>query len=166
MSSSLYYPPAAFCFEARFSGASGPVDSSFSEVSGLDSEWRYTELREGGENRFSHRLPEPRQVGTVVLKRGLMAAQSAVFQWCKATLESDLAAPIETRSVIISLLDQKSRPTMTWSLANAWPVKWSVSAFDAATSAVATETLELAYTTLERKQNNMLPQSGTFATGA
>ena len=163
MVSSNYYPPAAFFFEVRFTGAAGNIDTQFSEVSGLDAERSVTELFEGGENRFVHRLPGPAKPGRLILKRGLMAAHSAVFQWCKDSLESDLTAPLQTKSVVVSLMNQKSQSMMSWSIADAWPIKWSVAAFDAQKTGVAVETLELAHSTLERKQNTMLPQGGTFA---
>lgn len=160
---SVYYPPASFQFAVRVAGAGGEVDASFAEVSGLSSERSVTELREGGENRFVHRLPGPQKSGNLVLKRGLMAAGSALYRWSKDSLEGDFAQPLQPRSLTVSLLDAKGRALMTWAVAGAWPVKWSVAAFDAAKSEVAMETLELAFTTLERKLNRTLPQSGTFA---
>ena len=161
--SSDYYPPASLSFEVRFAGAPGPVDASFAEVSGLDSERHVTELREGGENRFVHRLPAARKSPNVVLKRGLMAASSDLFRWCKDSLESDFRQKLTPRSLTVSLLDRNGKPMMTWALANAWPVKWSVAAFDASKSSVAMETIELAYTTMERKLNRTLRAGGTFA---
>lgn len=163
MVSSIYYPPAAFYFEARFSGATGNIDTQFSEVSGLDAERSVTELREGGENRFLHRLPGPVKPGLLVLKRGLMAAHSEVFKWCKESLESDLGTPLETKTVVVSLLNQMAQPMIRWSVADAWPAKWNVGALDAQKSSVAVETLALAYSTLQRKQNTLLPQGGTFS---
>ena len=163
MVSSTYYPPAAFFFDVRFTGVTGDIDTQFSEISGLDAERSVTELREGGENRFVHRLPGQAKPGRLVLKRGVMAAHSEVFLWCKSSLESDLATPLQPKSVVVSLLNQKAQPMMSWSVAGAWPIKWTVAAFDAQQSGIAVETLELAHTTLERKQNTMLPQGGTFA---
>ena len=51
--------PLVFHFrvELRFSSASEDVDMRFQEVTGLNAELGVEELAEGGENRFSHRLP-------------------------------------------------------------------------------------------------------------
>lgn len=150
-----YYPPVAFSFAVRISGNRADVDQGFQEVSGLDAERAVTELKEGGENRFAHKLPGPAKNKNLVLKRGLVLASSPLFTWCKETLESDMTKPIKTQALTVSLLDQKQKPTITWSISNAWPVKWNVGSFHASKNEVAVETIEMAYTQIVRKVNQM-----------
>ena len=144
-----YYPPVAFNFSLSIAGESS-LDASFHEVSGLDAERNVTEITEGGENRFVHRLPGTRKPTNLVLKRGIMLPSSALFEWCRKTLEADLSQRVEPKDVLVSLLDQKQQPMISWSLTRAWPVKWQVGGFDA-TEAIPIETLEFAYTDLTRK---------------
>lgn len=159
-----YYPPVAFSFRVRMSGDSADVDQGFQEVSGLDAEREMTTLQEGGENRFQHKLPGAAKMPNLVLKRGMVLASSPLFMWCKASLEGDLAQPVQPKILTVSLLNQKSDPMITWSITQAWPVKWSIGAFDAMKNTLAVETIELAYQRIERKINQMQKASNTPGT--
>jgi phage tail-like protein len=154
-----YYPPVAFSFSVRIAGNAATVDQGFQEVTGLDTERAMTPLEEGGENRFVHKLPGQVKPQNLVLKRGLMLASSPLFTWCKTTLESDLTKPIAPMGLTVSLLNEKAKPLITWSVVGAWPVKWQVGGFDAMKNEVAVETIELAYQRVERKINQMLKAS-------
>jgi phage tail-like protein len=59
----LFYPPVGFHFLVRFEGLltrfPGIPDIGFQEVSGINAEFGVEEYREGGENRYAHRLPNP-----------------------------------------------------------------------------------------------------------
>ena len=50
----------------------------------------------------------------------------------------------------VFLLDETGSPLLTWNCAHAWPVKWSVGAFNANQNDIAVETLEFAYRQLRR----------------
>jgi phage tail-like protein len=50
--------------------------------------------------------------------------------------------------VIIKLLDEAGKPTMTWTLNNAWPTKIQGTDLKADANEAAIETIELAYETL------------------
>lgn len=155
-----YYPPVAFSFWVRISGNRAEADSGFQEVSGLTSERDVTEVSEGGENRFSHRLPGRVKYQNLVLKRGMVLTSSPLYDWCKTTLETDLAARIQTKNLTVSLLDQKQKPVMSWAVSAAWPVKWEVGTFDAEKNAIAVETIELSFQRLERNLDRQLGASG------
>jgi phage tail-like protein len=159
---SNYYPPVSFYFSVKFSGVSSTNDSSFAEASGLDAERGIVEIAEGGENRFSHRVPDRAKYGNLVLKRGLMASSSDLFNWCKEALESDLGQLLKPKEIDVSLLDPEGDPLLTWNFTRAWPVKWTVAGFDAKENAVALETLELAYACFTRKQNEDMGLAGLF----
>lgn len=47
--------------------------------------------------------------------------------------------------VIISLLDETGKPTMVWTLANAWPTKITGTDLKAEGNEVAVETIEIAH---------------------
>lgn len=159
---SMYYPPVAFYFDVKIAGSSGANDSSFSEASGLDAERSVIEVAEGGENRFTHRLPDRGRYGNLVLKRGVMVASSGLFDWCSQTLESDLSKTIKPKDIDVSLLDTQGSPLITWNFKNTWPVKWSVGNLDAKENEVAIETLEFSFSYMTRKQTKTTGATGMF----
>jgi phage tail-like protein len=145
-----YYPPASFHFSVAFSDLAGTPESSFAEVSGLDAERSSSEIKEGGENRFAHRVPERAKYANLVLKRGVVVGGSRLVTWCKAILEGDLGTPIVPQDIDVILLDPQGAPLMSWNFKRAWPTKWNVSPLNADKSELAIETLELAYSYFTR----------------
>lgn len=157
-----YYPPVSFYFSVKFSGVSSTNDSSFAEASGLDADRGLVEIAEGGENRFSHRVPDRAKYGNLTLKRGVMASSSDLFTWCKTVLEGDLGQPLQPKDIDVSLLDPEGNPLLTWNFTRAWPAKWSVAGFNAKENAIALETLEFAYAYCTREQNEDMGLAGLF----
>ncbi len=157
-----YYPPVSFYFEVRIAGESTENDASFAEVSGLDAERDVVEIKEGGENRFTHRLPDRAKTGNLVLKRGLLLSASPLFDWCKEVFESDLEETVTPKDINVSLLDPDGSPLITWNVKNAWPVKWSLAAFNATANEIAMETLEFAYAYSVRERIRDLEATGFF----
>jgi phage tail-like protein len=148
---STYYPPVSFFFEVRISGVSTTADSSFLEADGLQAERQSEEIKEGGENRFVHRLPGRMKYQNLVLKRGLLVSTSELATWCKTAFEADLGTNLVTKDIDVSLLDAQGSPLMTWNFKNAWPVKWSVQGFNAMENRIAVETLEFSYSYFTRE---------------
>ncbi len=143
------YPLVSFYFSVAISGAGG-IDSAFAEASGFGAEREVEEVVEGGENRYVHRLPKTVKYGNLVLKRGFVGRSTALFAWCKQSMESDLGRPIRPRDIKVSLLDTKDHPMVSWDFVRAWPVKMDVSNFNAKESELAIETLEFSYAYLQR----------------
>lgn len=154
--SDSYYPPAAFYFEVTMRGDSGvsggksELDGAFQEVSGLDRELEFEEVREGGQNLFSHRLPKRPKHGNLVLKRGVVTKSSKLADWAEATLTSVLSKPIELKEVTVTLLAEGGKPLVWWTFADAYPVKWQTAALNSTNAAIAVETLEIAYSWVKR----------------
>jgi len=143
----IYYPPVAFHFSVRFAFSSqGSPDTRFQDVSGLSVSLGIEEVKEGGENRFTHRLPSPAKYGTLVLKRGLLL-DSDVRDWIeKAVMNFDF----EPTEIYIDLLNEEHEPLSSWTFTRAWPVKWQVSDLKSTGNEVVIETLELAYASFRR----------------
>lgn len=142
---SEFYPPVSFYFQLSFSGISGNIDASFKEASGISVEMGIDEIAEGGINGYKHRVPTTAKFPNLVLKRGLVAKNSAVIKWCSDTLNGGLEETIETKNIVVHLLNEEGSPLKSWSFVNAWPVKWSVSDFNSMNNEIAIETLEFAY---------------------
>lgn len=142
------YPLPAFHFRVVFQGGGG--DTSFLEVDGIAAKREVETVVEGGENRFSHRLPKALEHPNLVLKRGIAAEESKLVGWCRDVLEGDLAQPIKLRSLDVHLLDAAGDPVRSWSIVDAFPIAWTVEAFGAMKNEVAIERIELAYAIVNR----------------
>jgi phage tail-like protein len=136
---SNYYPPLGFHFKVEFANQIGEYE--FQSVSGLNVELETEQVAEGGENRFKHKLPVSTRYPNLVLKRGIRV-DSALTKWCREALEN---FDIKPTNITISLLNEKHEPLMTWNVVHAYPLKWSVSEFNAEKSQLAIESIELAY---------------------
>ncbi|HEX8622836.1 MAG TPA: phage tail protein [Allosphingosinicella sp.] len=117
----------------------------FSEITGLESDIKPIEYRHSDSKVFSTlKMPGLRSVGNVTLKKGVFTQDSVFWKWYD---ESQLNI-IKRRTVVISLLDEKATPKMTWTLTNAWPTKMKGTDLKSDSNEVAIEELELAYETL------------------
>jgi phage tail-like protein len=156
------YPPVAFHFGVSLLGADNapvgtPNDASFQEVSGIRVEFGNEEVAEGGQNQFVHRLPTQAKYANLVLKRGVVVMSSPLADWVSGTLASYLAKPIELRDLMVTLKNAQHDPLITWTFANAYPVRWEVSSMNSTESVVLTETMELAYHYFERSVIDQRP---------
>lgn len=141
-----YYPPVGFSFQVSLTGISGVNEGSFQEVTGLNVKLDVEEIREGGENRFTHRFPSRPKYETLVLKRGMLTGSDLIV-WARAAVEQ---FKFSTKTVVISLLNENGAPLASWNIVNAWPVALKISEFKAQDSTVAVETLELAFDFFQR----------------
>lgn len=121
------------------------LDVCFQSVSGLDVQLETENLKEGGENRFTHQLPGRSQFSSsLTLKRGLiMPEDSAITDWCVEAFVNLKVYPLAVVNVL--LLDEKHEPLARWSLQHVWPKSWKVAELNAERSEVLIETLELNY---------------------
>ena len=118
-----------------------PDDIRFQEVTGLTSDLETEEFVEGGENRFVHKLPKRTKYSEIILKRGMFKG-SGVFQWCRRAIED---FDIQPTNVLISLLNEKHDPLVSWYVVNAYPVQLSISEFKSDQSAIVVESIKLNY---------------------
>lgn len=119
----------------------GEIEIGFRDVSGLTMKLEEETFNEGGENRFVHRFPVRARFPDLILKRGLLT-NSALRTWCEAAINELDIQPV---TVWVKLLNEAHQPLQTYTFVNAWPKKWSLSDFNAQTSEVVIESLELAY---------------------
>lgn len=134
-----YYPPLGFHFKVEIAEMQG--EFHFQSVSGLSVELETEEIAEGGENRFKHKLPVRTKYPNLVLKRGIKV-NSDLINWCRNAVEHFEIVP---KDILVSLLNEEHEPLASWNIVHAWPVKWSVSDFNAEESKIVIESIELAY---------------------
>ncbi|BAV05981.1 hypothetical protein FLA_1996 [Filimonas lacunae] len=121
-------------------------EGMFQEVSGLNATLGTEELKEGGVNLYTTRLPGRAKYDNLVLKRGLLVG-SPLTTWVFDALQNFL---IDPQPVQVRLIDEQKKPIVTWSIKNAYPVAIKTDPFRAMDNALAIESLELAYTYFTR----------------
>lgn len=138
---SFVFPPAAFYFKVTVDN----TEMQFQEVTGLDVEMEVFEVMEGGMNEFKHRLPGRTHYKNLVLKRGLVYNNNKILDWVKKCIQDNLNIRIYPKPISIELLKEDGSTLITWSVERAYPVKWSVSNFNAQQNAISIESIEFAY---------------------
>lgn len=118
-----------------------PNDFRFQDVTGLNVDVDLDTYKEGGENRFVHRLPGRNKYSDLVLKRG-MTLVSGVTAWCLDSIENFNYQPT---NMLISLLNEDHLPVSSWYIANAIPIKYSISGFNAEQNQIVIESMTLRY---------------------
>ena len=130
-------PSPSFHFKVTL-GIVGEI--SFSEVSGLETEFEEITYRAGDSNDFTKlKMPGLKKVSDITLKKGIFVSDSQLWKWI-GNVNMNI---IQRENVTISLLDESHSAVKTWSLTNAWPKKITVEGFKADGNSVAMETLIL-----------------------
>jgi phage tail-like protein len=127
----------------------GIEQASFQECTGLQIQTEVFEYKEGGLNSYSHRLPGRTTYTNVTLKWGSTDSPD-LLDWYNSLIAAEKKAD-EKRHVSIIQYDEKPSEMRRWNLKFAYPVKWVGPSFNAATSALSIETLELAFSEFEFK---------------
>lgn len=134
----MVYTIPKFHFAIEFGGDT----VSFSECSGLDMETEIIEYRTGDDPSYTKsKYPGLKKWANVVLKRGMVPADNAFFDWWNTASLNQ----VERRDVNISLLDEQHNAAFTWQVRQAWPTKIASTDLKADGNEVAIETVELAH---------------------
>ena len=136
-----YYPPWGFYYRVEFGFSNNKDEVRFQTVSGLSVEYDMEEYKEGGENRFTHKLPVRTKYADLVLKRGMLTNSEVLDWFTRAFRDRDF----KPTNLNIVLLNEKGEPLRTWNVAHAVPRKWQVSDLNASENSLVIETLELSY---------------------
>jgi phage tail-like protein len=121
--------------------APGEIDlGSWAKVDGLDVTFDVVEYRAGDAWNSRWYCPGATKYSTVKLSRAVTADTEKVKKWL-----SDTAKSHKPGLMVIELKDSADKPVFTWEMRSAMPAKWSVSGFDASTSKIATEQLEVVH---------------------
>lgn len=123
----------------------GIAQAGFQEVSGLDVTTEAVDYREGNEPSFVRKLPGLTKYANITLKRGITDSDE-LWKWHQSVVNGN---PVRRNGSIV-LLDDTGRERLRWNFFRAWPSKWTGPAFNATSSAVAIETLELTPEEMEK----------------
>ena len=116
----------------------------FRELSGFDSEVETAELKRQMPNGRVDviKVPGNRKWSNIELKRGV-DQDKTLWTWHKLVVDGKIKDA--RKDCQITLLDYEMKPIVTYSLVNAWPVKYSGMGMKADSNEVAVEGLTLAH---------------------
>ena len=140
----LNYPYASFRFRVEFDGVES---AGFSEVSGGDISVDVIEYREGFDARNTPRkLSGLTKYGNITLKWGLVGTLE-MMTWLQSVASDNTkgADGIVRKTIVIKSVDVKGGDGPSWEIINAWPSHYTGPDFNALSSEVAVETLEIAH---------------------
>lgn len=136
------YPHGRFRYKVEIDGLDA---GGFSEVSGFDASIDIMEYREGDMVQTPMKIPGLKKYGNITLKQGL-ADSMVLYDWIIAGVNG----AVERKTITITLLDEEEAPAASWQVINAWPTKYTAPDFNATSSEVAIETLEIAHEGMTR----------------
>lgn len=136
------HPHGKFNYKVEIDGLEA---GGFSEVTGFDASIDVIEYREGDMTQTPIKVPGLKKYGNITLKQGLVDSM-VLYEWMTAGLEGD----VERKTLTITLLDIAGSPAASWQIINAWPVKYTAPDFNATSSEVAIESLEIAHEGMTR----------------
>ena len=123
----------------------GITQAGFQEVSGLDASTDNVDYREGADPNHVRKLSGLNKFSPISLKRGITDTDE-LWKWRQTVMDGKT----ERKNGSIVLLDDTGAEKIRWNFSNAWPTKWTGPSFNAATTAVAIETLEIMHEELRR----------------
>lgn len=136
------YPYGKFRYKVEIDGLEA---GGFSEVSGFDASIDVIEYREGDMVQTPMKTPGLKKYGNITLKQGL-ATSKVLYDWIIAGVNG----AVDRKTITITLLDDEESPAASWQVINAWPMKYTAPDFNATSSEVAIETLEIAHEGMTR----------------
>ena len=128
----------------------------FSDVTGLGAQLEVLPHPEGGRNDYVHQLPVRHSYTKIVLGRGVVR-DPGLFFWYQAGMKQSIGA---RRDGAIILLTPNGVPAVGWIFRGGLACGWKGHELNAANSAVAVESLEIAH---EGLQQVLLTPPRTFA---
>lgn len=146
------YPLTGFHFSVEWKSEDKEENVAFSEVTGLNVSTKIIEYRDGtNKDNTTLKMPGLKIFNNVTLKRGSMSTDNGFFEWFNMMANNTT----QRRNVVIKLLNEKHEPVITWSLNNAFPIKYDPGALNASEGKVLIESVELAYEsfTVTRNEN-------------
>ncbi|MCM1284014.1 MAG: phage tail protein [Roseburia sp.] len=137
------YPYGRFRYKVEIDGLTA---GGFSEVTGFDASIDVMEYREGDMVQTPMKIPGLKKYGNITLKKGL-ADSKALYDW----MDKGVTGEVERKTITITLLDAMEKPAASWRVINAWPLKYTAPEFNATSSEVAVESMEIAHEGMTRE---------------
>lgn len=130
---------ASFRFTVEIDGIN---EAAFTECALPSLQVETEEIKEGGLNEFTHKLPTRVKTGTVTLRHGITRG-AELLNWYLQVLQGQVTDA--TRQVSVVMYDSMLAPVVRWNFQNAYPVKWEGPTLKTDQQALAIEVLELTH---------------------
>ncbi|MFM2483676.1 phage tail protein [Celerinatantimonas yamalensis] len=134
------WPLPAFHFSVVIGNNSS--ETAFQEVSGIEQKIETEEYLEGGSTSVYY-LPQIAKGNKLTVKRGIATLASPLAKWCLNCFKYKFK--IQTKSVLVHLLDENHKPCRSWVFLNAYPVSWKVDTFNSTKNEVTIEEIEFCF---------------------
>lgn len=138
----VYYRAFQFLVEID-----GIVNARFQEVGGIDATVDVTEYREGGDLLGTRKFPGQTKHSNLSLKRGF-TDDNSLYSWFALVMTG--STENIRRNISVVQIDMAGQEVFRWNLYQAFPIKYTVPAFNAKGNDLSIETLEVAYERIER----------------
>ena len=119
----------------------------FASVRGLAVSSQTEDIKEGGQNGFTHHLPGRLEWPNIVFSRGLTQSD-ALFDWINETAGEGFSAKgnkMTRRTGAITAMSSDGLRLRTWALDGVFPVRWKGPDFDGSSDTLLNEELEVAH---------------------
>jgi phage tail-like protein len=136
-------PAAAYHY---FVEVENELAGSFVSCSGIAARREVLEIREGGVNTHTHKLPGRVTYGTLTLKKGVMFSSD---MWTWFDTGSINYKVKRTSMTIVHYSNYIFLPARWYNVSDVYPVSWNVTDFDASSSSYSVDTLEVAFSTIK-----------------
>ncbi|MCI8991432.1 MAG: phage tail protein [Eubacterium sp.] len=136
------YPHGKFRYKVEIDGLEA---GGFSEASGFDASIDVIEYREGDMVQTPMKIPGLKKYGNITLKQGV-ADSMVMYEWMIAGVEGE----VERKTITITILDETETAAASWQVINAWPTKYTAPDFNATSSEIAIESMEIAHEGMTR----------------
>ncbi len=137
----------------------GIEEAVFSEMTGLEFNTHIDPQPEGGRNDHVVSLLGQTKISDITLKNGVTLS-TELWDWYHLVVRGPLAWPKTAdpnrkmrRNLSIIMVDQTGKKRLRWDLAEALPIKWQASTFDASQSRAMVQTLTLNHRGLIFRRN-------------
>lgn len=119
----------------------------FMEISGLEVSIATTDVDEGGQNSFTHKLPGKMTWPDLTLKRGITQSDGLI-KWLNKVSGEGFAGNgnrLERSTAAITLMGPGGERLRSWEIDGAFPVKWTGPSFAVSSSDMAVEELVITH---------------------
>jgi phage tail-like protein len=119
----------------------------FKEVTGLQVNVEVAELREGGQNGFTHRLPGRMSWPPLVFRRGVTRSNE-LFDWFSKTSGEGFASnqnKLTKSTGAVTVIDATGNRLRSWEFIDVFPVRWRGPDFSVETEDPLEEELEVTH---------------------
>ena len=123
----------------------GLQQAGFREVSGFDASLDVIEYREVDQEITKRKIPGLAKYSNITLKWGVTDSVE-LYTW----LEECIDGTITRKTVTIIALNETGDDVATWTVSEAWPVKYTAASFNATNSEVAIDSIEIAHEGMKR----------------